>query len=194
MSQAQTIVDSIACGVAHWWEFAGDPLISGSVFMVAYGLTALLILRAAAREDGCERGYWRLCGWLFVFQVANTHLDLHGMIYTIGRCLSRAQGWYENRHEIQFYVLISMAVLAGLIMLVLMVNFFRNIFGNVLLTLGVLVALGLTLMKGVNYHHIEHYYAGQYGSFRGADLIELSGIALAFLAALVKLRQSHRDA
>ncbi|NHX27458.1 DMT family transporter, partial [Escherichia coli] len=69
-------------------------------------------LRIAARTEGRERWLWRICGWLFVFQVANTHLDMHALVVSYGRCLARAQGWYQGRHDIQLVVLIGALALA----------------------------------------------------------------------------------
>lgn len=187
MDTIRTILESIGCGARDWWAFAGDPLISGSVFMLSYGLAAWQILRVAARSDGRERQYWRLCGWLFAFQVLNTNLDLHGMIFTTGRCLAKAQGWYEDRREVQMWLLFGLAMLIVLVLLLVLTLFARNIFGDLILTTGMVIALGFTLVKGINFHGLERYYAGLYGPFRGADLIELSGIALALLSALARL-------
>ena len=186
MNKFGEIVEGVACGIEDWWAFAGDPLISGTVFMVSYGLVAWLILRNAARMLGRERQYWRLCGWLFVFQVANTHLDLHGLIYTTGRCLAHLQGWYDNRRDVQLLALIGLALVAVLAVLIVLDLFSRNIIGNVLLTAGIVIALGFTVMKGINFHGLEQYYGGAYGPFRGADLVELSGVAIAFVAAVFR--------
>ncbi|MCV2882362.1 hypothetical protein [Actibacterium sp. XHP0104] len=182
------IFTSIPCGIADWTQIWGDPLLSGTVFMIGYGLAGVLMLRIAARTVGRERWLWRICGWLFVFQVANTHLDMHALVVSYGRCLARAQGWYQGRHDIQLVVLIGALALAAAIILGGLVVFYRNILGNALLVLGVTVALGLTVVKAINYHHIEHFYVGVFGQFRGADLIELSGVALALIAALLKWR------
>lgn len=187
MDQTKTILAGLACGIRDWWDFAGDPWVSGTVFMAAYALTAFLIFRAARLCWDREYGFWRLCGWLMTFQVANTHLDLHGIVFTTGRCLSRAQGWYENRREVQMLVLAGLTLVVLAILLVVLIVYFRNIFGNMLLSLGVVTALGFTVVKAINLHGLEAYYAGQYGPFRGADLIELSGIGLAFLAAVFRL-------
>ena len=61
-------------------EIWGDPLLSGTIFIVSYGVTALLIFKAAREAAARERHYWRLCGSLFLFQVVNTNLDLHALL------------------------------------------------------------------------------------------------------------------
>ena len=187
--EISTIAGAVACGIHDWTKFWGDPFVSGTVFMAAYLTAALMILSSAGWLDGRERTLWRICGTLFLFQVANTHLDLHALIFTIGRCLAHAQGWYEDRRQVQVIAVASLAVLLALILIVTAWYFWRSILGNLLLVLGVSIALGFTVLKGINLHGIEAYYAGQYGPFRGADLIELSGIALAALAALIRRRR-----
>ena len=185
MDDFDTIWRSIRCGVDDWSAFAGDPMLSGTIFMVGYGVTAWMMFRAVRFERGRERIFWRLCGLLFVFQVANTHLDLHGLVWTTGRCLAKAQGWYEQRREVQVFLLAWLAMVAGVILLAVLVTFLRNILGNLLLTLGVVTAVGFTVVKGINYHGLDQIYGGWVGPFRVADFIEFSGVVLAFLAALV---------
>lgn len=183
------IRDAFLCGVDHWMDIWGDPLLSGSIFMMSYGVTALLIFRATREAALRERRYWHFCGYLFLFQFLNTNLDLHALVWTTGRCHAHAQGWYENRRETQVLFLIGLAFLVVLILLIVLIVFFRDIFRNILLTLGVAIALGFTMVKGINYHGIEQFYRGQVGPFRVADFIEYSGISLAFLAAQIRLRQ-----
>ena len=184
------IRDAFVCGIDDWREIWGDPLLSGAIFMISYGVAALLILRAARDVTGRERRYWRICGFLFIFQFLNTNLDLHALVWTTGRCLAHAQGWYENRREIQLFFLIGLVLLVALILLTVMIVFIRNIAGNLLLTAGVAIALGFTLVKGINYHGVEQFYGKQLGPFRVADYIEYSGIVIAFLAALTRLRKT----
>lgn len=186
MGELDKIAGAVACGVRDWMGLWGDPLISGTVFMAAYLLGALLILSGARRTQGRERTLWRICGILFLFQVVNTHLDSHALIFTVGRCLAHAQGWYEDRRTVQAIAAITLALLLGLLLIFTAIYFFRSILGNLALVFGVSIALGFTVLKGINLHGLEAYYAGQYGPFRGADLIELSGVAIATLAALIR--------
>jgi hypothetical protein len=72
--------------------------------------------------------------------------------------------------------------------------FLRHILHNLLLTLGVVIALGFTVVKGINYHGVEQFYGAPIGPSRVADFIEYSGIVLAFLAALTRWRKSKRPA
>ena len=191
MNEVTVIRDAFLCGFDRWMEIWGDPLLSGTIFMTSYGVTALLILYAAREATSRERWYWRICGALFLFQLLNTNLDLHALIETTGRCLANAQGWYENRREIQFLFVMGVAFLIALILIVVLVVFFRSILENILLTLGVSIALGFTIIKGINYHDLEQYYGIRVGPFHIADFIEFSGIVLANFAALIRFHQNR---
>lgn len=189
MNELVIIRDAFICGIEDWKEIWGDPLLSGTIFIVSYGLTALLIFRAAQKSIGQERRYWRLCGSLFFFQVLNTNLDLHAMIWTIGRCLSHAQGWYENRRVIQFLFLVGLILLVGTVLILVFIMFLKNIFRNIFLTLGVSIALGFTIVKGVSHHTLADFYGRIAGPFSVGDYIEYSGIVIALLATQNRLRQ-----
>ena len=184
MDQLAINFDALSCGVRRWNQIWGDPFLSGTIFMVSYGMAAVLIFRVAQQSPGKERWLWRLCGFLFLFQVLNTHLDLHAFPGAVGRCLAQAQGWYEHRGSVKLAFLIGLAVCAILISLVILIAFYCNIAGNLLLVCGVAIVLGFTLIKGIGYKEAEQLYGVQIGPFRIADFIEFSGIMIAMAAAL----------
>ena len=190
MIEVEVIKSALVCGFDGWMEIWGDPIFTGTLFMLSYGLTGWMIFRAASdMTDKRERYYWRLCGALFIFQLANTNLDLHALIWTTGRCLAHAQGWYDDRRDIQLWVLIGLAILIAIILLIVLKLFYRNILRNLLLTLGVSVALGFTIVKGINFHALQQIYGIQLGQLRIAEFIEYSGIVIAFVGASMRLRQ-----
>lgn len=189
MDQFLEIFRSIPCGYEDWKTVWGDPWFSGSVFMLAYGVAGWLMLKVSRLAGKRESWLWRMCAFLFFFQVFNTHLDLHAFVVSYGRCLSRAQGWYDTRNDVQQLVLIVVFVTAACLILLTVLIFRRSLVENPLLVLGTTIALGMTVVKGINYHHFEKYYGQYFGPFRGADLVELSGILIALAAAMFWLRK-----
>lgn len=181
---------AFACGVETWSGFWGDPLFSGTVMMVTYAIAALMALRAARGLGGMERGAWVLAAVLMGFQVANTPLDLHGLVWATGRCLSHIQGWHAERHAYQRELLLLVAAGFCVIALTALLVLRRDLLSNGLLILGLGLSLGMTVVKGVNYHHLEALYQSAVGPLRVPDLIELSGIACVLLAAYLKARRS----
>lgn len=187
MDHVEVYIDALKCGAAGWWAIWGDPLLSGTIFVASYVGTAALILTVASPVSGRERWLWRLCGLFFLFQALNTPLDLHAFPGTFGRCLAHAQGWYENRARVQVTFLLALAIFASLLLFLTLTVFYRNMLNNLLLVAGVAITLGITLIKGINYHGTEEILGGGYGPFRWADIIEYSGIVIALLATLKRM-------
>lgn len=190
MERSTNYLEVLSCGVARWNLIWGDPILSGSILMTSYALTAILMFLVARQSEGKERWLWLLCGLLFLFQVFNTPLDLHAFPGAVGHCLAIAQGWYEQRGPFKLLVLIGLAGCAALMAIVLLVVFYRNIAGNILLIVGVAIVVVFTLAKGIGYKEAEQVYGVGVGPFRIADFIEFSGVLVAMIAALQrKLRQ-----
>ena len=179
------------CGVEAWSGFWGDPLFSGSLMMATYALAAVLVGRVALRVHGVERAAWGLAALLLGFQVLNTPLDLHGLLWATGRCLAHIQGWYADRHAYQRELLLMLALAGCVLLLISLLVLWRDLLANGLLVIGLGLSLGMTLVKGINYHHLEALYAAAIGPLRVPDVIELAGVACVLCAVLLK---RHRPA
>jgi hypothetical protein len=193
LNQLAFYLDALKCGVAGWMKIWGEPFLSGTVFVASYAVVAVLILKVARQTSGRELCLWRVCGFALVFQALNTNLDLHAFPGTFGRCLAYAQGWYENRQQVQIAFLSILGISVILLLLIASIYFYQNISSNILLISGVAIALGITIIKGITYHGAEQIYDGDFGQFRGADLIEFSGILIALAAALMRSFRIKRN-
>lgn len=189
MRQLATIRDSLQCGFHDWMDIWGDPWLSGSILVMSYLVSGVLVLRTANKLAGRERSYWSLCGALLVFQAANTPLDLHAFVWTTGRCLAHAQGWYAQRQSVQVFFLLSAAVIAAILCTIVLWRLASSVVRNLLLTMGMAICLGFTLVKGVSLHELAAFYGQPIGPFYVADVIEWSGVLLAFFAAMSRARQ-----
>lgn len=176
------------CGFEGWQSIWGDPWFSGTVLVLSYAITGVLLLRAARGLHGRERLLWTLCGAAFVFQAANTPLDLHAFIWTFGKCLAHAQGWYKMRRQVQFGAAIAVVIVVLALLIIAAIAFRRNIGRNLHLLTGVGIALAFTVIKGISHHDLAAIYGRTLGPFHIADWIELFGISLALTAGLLRLR------
>ena len=192
MEQSAYLQQMLGCAVDRWTKVWGDPLLTGSVSMLLYGLAGLLLLRVARRTGARDRRLWFVCAILFFLQVINTHLDLHAFPPAIGHCLARAQGWYGNRGPVKLLAALLIGATVALVLIVAVVAWWRSIRANALLVAGVAIALGFTLVKGTGVNVAEELYNRQVGPFQWADLLEYGGIALAALAAMRRLRRLRR--
>lgn len=182
----------LGCTLERFSLFWGDPLLTGSVSMLLYGVAGMVLLQVSRRTDGFDRRLWRVCAVLFFLQVLNTHLDLHALPGAYGRCLARAQGWYENRGPVKLLGAALIAAAMATVLVVATVAWWRSIRANTLLVAGVAVALGFTLIRGAGVNVAEAVYNQPVGPFRWADLIEYGGVVLAGAAGWRRLRQLRR--
>ncbi|WP_135502500.1 hypothetical protein [Roseovarius aestuariivivens] len=187
---ASEILGALPCGFENWSKIWGDPLISGTVFMLFYGIAGLKAIAVAKQLHGRERTLWRVSALILFFQLINTHLDLHAFVVSYGRCLSKAQEWYEIRRQVQYTILVAAVAVMATLLVMALVYFRRSLASNLLLIAGLAICIGITVLKGINYHDLETIYAGKYGPFRGADMIELTGLAVILGAVFFKQRRS----
>mgnify|MGYP001820958034 CR=1 FL=1 len=174
--------DAFACGVEAWSGFWGDPLFSGTLMIATYAFAALLAWRVAMRMGGVQRGAWVLAAVLMAFQALNTPLDLHGLMWATGRCLAHIQEWYADRYAYQRELLIGLAIVFAVLVILGVLVLRKHLLAHGLLVVGLALSLGMTLVKGINYHHLEALYQARVGPLHIPDIIELAGITCVFLA------------
>lgn len=179
---------ALACGFETWSGFWGDPWLSGTLMMATYAMAVLLVWRITRHLVGAERAVWMLATVLLVFQVFNTPLDLHGLVWASGRCLAHIQGWHAERYAFQSNLLVILAGAGGSLFLLGCLLLRRDLPAGALLLLGLSLSVGMTLVKGINYHRLETLYTRLIGPLWLSDLIELAGVLCIFLAVRLKRR------
>ena len=182
-------LQAFQCGVEVWSGFWGDPLFSGALMMAIYAIAAVMVLRAARGLGGMERAAWRLAAVLLAFQVLNTPLDLHGLVWATGRCLAHIQGWHAERHAYQRELLVLLAITSCIVAALSLLLLRLDLLANGLLVLGLIFSFGMTLVKGINYHHLEALYHAVAGPLRVPELVELLGLACVLFATYLKSRR-----
>ncbi len=99
--------------VGEWSPGIGDPNIISWIIVALYTLSAwqcyrVATLRSNMRSKG-ERNIW----WILVFGLAllgiNKQLDLQTALTEFRRILSKQQGWYENRRQVQLFFIFGIA-------------------------------------------------------------------------------------
>lgn len=192
MDQLSVIWTSAQCGFKDWQDLWGDPWFSGTVLFLSYALTGILLLRSASDLFGRERFLWGLCGVIFVFQAFNTPLDLHGFAWTFGKCVAKAQGWYDVRGPVQEFMLKGLLITVLVVLATSIYIFRRNVWRNGLLLTGVLISVGFTIVKGISLKSLAALYTETLGPFFIADWIELFGIFLTLIAVIHRKRRYRR--
>lgn len=176
------------CALHGWSPGFGDPTLSGWVATTAYLSAAAVAGYAGARaafpvsSHRRERLFWLGLTVVLAFLAINKQLDLQSLLTAFGRCLSRTQGWYEDRRVVQRDFILALgafatAAAAGLTWL-LRGTFRRS--GPALCGLALLA--GFVLIRATGFHHAESLIGVDVPSARISHVLELAGLALILVA------------
>jgi hypothetical protein len=179
----------------QWQPGIGDPTWIGWLTVTAYFLTALLC------GVCCQRSRWRSGLWLIFCLVLmllgiNKQLDLQSWLTAFGRQVALENGWYQQRRQVQldFIVVLGLtaiAVLVGLVRVLLVERQYRPTSGLssglALMGLGFLVCF--VVIRAASFHHVDRLLRWQLGGLTMNGFLELMGIGLIAMGAMVNLRR-----
>lgn len=182
----------------RWHPGIGDPTVMGWVTVLAYALAALFCQRAfVASRYGAEKlrsisadesrnqrqlaWFWLAACLLMVLLGVNKQLDLQTLFTEIGRDLSQAQGWYEQRRKYQALFIVTIGLIgAGAACGAAFV--LRRVARRIVLALSGLSALVVFIVvRAASFHHVDILLRS--GPIRLNWVLELGGIGLVALAA-----------
>lgn len=183
----------IDCVSARWTPQIGDPTATGWLTVLIYGLGTVMTFLAWRRlPKGQGRGFWAVVTLILAFLAVNKQLDLQSAVTMTGKCLARAQGWYDHRRLVQLAfiagVLLALAVglLAGL----------RSLRGqmrrNAVALTGLAVLCAFVAIRALSFHHVDRLIGLRDHGISVNFLLENSGLALIVLNAAALLRHPAR--
>lgn len=184
-------------GEIKWRPGIGDPTWMGWLTVVAYAVTAMLAFRAAratTRMPGAgsaDRTAWLLVALLMVLLCVNKQLDLQSLLTDLGRVTARRQGWYWNRHEVLgwfVYAIGSAFLIGGTLLGVLFPRFWRR---HALLGVGLAFLLAFIAVRALSLHRMDALINYRWHGIRMNWLLELAGIAMVAVSALVAMRAAR---
>ena len=177
------------CVFERWSPQIGDPTLTGWFTVAAYGVAGILCLVSFARSDTrVIRRFGQVAGVLLLALMVNKQLDLQSALTAFGRCLSQAQGWYEQRRTVQ--ALFVIAILLGFVLTSgLVFRAMRRYLGEIRLALaGLFFVLTYVTIRAVGFHHIDALFETRNLDTGMAWALELGGIALIAANAIAFLR------
>ena len=177
----------LTCVSASWSPTIGDPGVMGWVTVAAYLAAALLALQVCFGLAGRQRVFWLGLSIILLALAVNKQLDLQTALTEAGRCLARAQGWYDNRRTVQVdFILFIMA--ASVVMAVSFFWIMRRSIGDTWLALtGLAFLLAFIPVRAAGFHHFDRLIGYQIGAVRMNWIMELGGIAMISANALYLL-------
>lgn len=171
-----------ACIFNRWSPEIGDPSVMGWLTVVIYAVAGILCMVAARRSR--EPRFWILIGLLMLALAINKQLDLQSALTALGRCISKMQGWYDQRRAFQRDFIVGL-IMAAVAFLILLTWVMRHSFGRVFLALvGTAFVLGFVAVRAAGFHHMDALIGSYIGPARINWVLELAGISLIMLNAL----------
>ncbi len=178
------------CTFDRWQPKIGDPNIMGWVTVVCYLLTCLLcvaVFRKTNYTRKAQRSFWLLLSVLMLLLAANKQLDLQSFATAGARCVAKIQGWYENRAGFQYKVVLGMGIAALTVGLFFLWALRRDLRRNLIALIGLTVVFGFVLIRAVGWHDIDAIINIRFGGVRMNWILELSGLFLISLNAVLML-------
>ena len=181
-----------ACIARDWTPTIGDPEITGWLTVISYLVClvlAIMVLRR--RPTRAARGLWLLIAVLMAFLAVNKQLDLQTALTATGRCVARAQGWYDSRQVVQLAFIAGL--LAGIVLtLAWATKTLRGqMRGNGLALIGLAVLCGFVLVRAVGFGHVDRLINMDFANVRFNFWFENSGLLLIAVNAIWLLRRGR---
>ena len=183
----------VSCALKRWSPGIGDPTVTGWMTVVVHALTACLAVAVVMRapfplvSGRRERRFWAMIAVTLAFLAVNKQLDLQSFCTAVGRCLAKAQGWYEERRSFQRDVFL-MLLACGLVGLAALSVLMRGTLArNGLAVLGLCVLTGFVVVRAVGFHHMDGLIRQTVLSVRVNAVFEIGGALLVAVAALLLL-------
>ncbi|MBM3605893.1 MAG: hypothetical protein FJX25_14480 [Alphaproteobacteria bacterium] len=182
-----------ACVARQWTPQIGDPALTGWLTVASYGAAALLSI-AVWRQMKHQRGraFWGILIAVLVFLALNKQLDLQSALTAAGRCLSRTQGWYDNRRMVQEAFIGTLLGVLVLGMIVAMLALRGSLGRNLPALLGLVVVLGFVMVRAASFHQFDHLIGARSLGVSNNFLFENAGLLLISLNAVLHLRRQAR--
>jgi hypothetical protein len=175
----------------RWRPGIGDPSFMGWLTVAAYAgaaFTAWIAARRTGRAPGTVGGSritWILVTILMVFLCLNKQLDLQSLATDIGRLFAWEQGWYRERREYQKWFVLGALAGSFLITAFLVVRFRSFWKRHFLLAAGLAFLLTFIVVRAISFHHVDAFLKFQVAGVKMNWFLELTGIALIWLAAVL---------
>ena len=196
----------------YWRPRIGDASFMGWLTVAAYGLTAILCLVAAFKQNAEAGGskasgiagaedkrarlqhrLWLGIAVLMALLCLNKQLDLQSLLTNIGRIVAKQGGWYDERRTVQFWFVVAIA-LAGIAAIAFLLWKTRSIFrGRTLLLFGLSMLLLFVVMRAVSYHQVGVFLGKQILGLKLNWILELGSIALVAVSAVQAARRPRKD-
>ncbi len=180
-----------SCMSNRWSPGIGDPSVLGWGTVLGYVLVSLAALHVAKTQPlkVCRR-FWLVLALVLAALALNKQLDLQSALTAIGRCHAKANGWYENRRQVQI-VFIAVLLLVSFAGTFALAHKFR---GHLVALwpaiLGIAFLSGFIAVRAVGFHHFDAFIGLRVAQLKMNWILELGGLITIALGAVFANRGS----
>jgi hypothetical protein len=173
--------DLMACLPHLWNPKIGDPSLLGWLAVTGYILAGLACLSVILKGE--RRGFWIGLLIFLVILGLNKQLDLQAAVPLFGKCVAKAQGWYEGRRILQYGVVLVLLIGSAWTLW----RIARSMQGIRLAVAGLCLILAYIVIRAITFNHVAEALGLPEIPYAIRALIELAGIALILLNAILIL-------
>ena len=176
--------------IRNWDPKIGDPSVMGWVTVAAYFVAAFLlglqwrrapmVYSEHLKQHRCLLLFFAVS--MFVLGI-NKQLDIQTWLTNVGRDVSKAQGWWENRRIAQFIVLIVVGS-AGLLLCAVILRSRGFFMQHRLALFGFLVLVIFVLMRASSFFQMDQLINKRILGIRMNWVCELTGIGIIAFSAV----------
>ncbi|WP_209427336.1 hypothetical protein [Pararhodobacter sp. SW119] len=188
----------LSCLREVWVWRLGDNHLLGWSLTAGYGAAAVLAGVVAARAPFPgdtrlrERVFWVLVTLFLLFLMVNKQLNLQTTFTGTGRCVARAEGWYRARRGVQEQFILAMVWVLGTLGLIVLWWLRRALVRNLFAVAGGAVLAGFIVIRAASMHQMDSALRTEFLSLRAHRWIEVAGITLMLIGAVLALRRARR--
>jgi hypothetical protein len=170
-----------------WRPGIGDPELLGWLTVVLYAVAAGLCFRAWKAErrlPGPSRPrFWLFLTCALVLLGINKQLDMQSLFTQVAREIVRAEGWLDQRRELQLTLIIGVA-LAALLTIVAWI-WYLHAHGPryVLAIVGFVLLAAFVVIRAASFHHVDHFIGQRLWIFKMNHLLEMGSLSVLCLGA-----------
>jgi hypothetical protein len=184
----------------HWRLGIGDPTFLGWFTVVAYFAAAVACGRVFRLDRRTEQAdgraatstFWLVLTVLLAFLGLNKQLDLQSLLTDVGRTLSKSQNWYGQRRHVQFVFIIAVGAVALTALGAFAWASRKSLKRNGVSLVGIVSLLAFVVIRAASFHHIDAFIGSTLAGVRWNAIMELGGIGLVALGAVLAMRPSQR--
>ncbi len=179
-----------------WNASIGDPSFMGWLTVVAYFCVAVLAFKVSFSSSdifstdlaGKQKIFWSTVAIILLFLGLNKQLDLQSLLTAMGKFYAKRDGWYENRRELQMFVILGAIIVMVTSFLLFVVNMGEIFKTNRLAIIGLAFLVLFIALRATSFHHMDMLINFTVFGMRMNWILELSGIVAIFMSAFALIK------